>query len=55
MTDDKEPTLIDTLLGRRQKSPDERKLVPGNLLDVLFKRRRDQEDSYDQIRRQEEH
>ncbi len=45
--DDKENRL-DELMDKRRKDPKERK-VPGNLLDVLFKRRKDQEDDYKKL------
>lgn len=46
--ENKKPSLIDAMLEKRQKDPKERK-VPGNLVDILFKRRKDQEDDYQKL------
>lgn len=47
MENDKK-NLLDSLLEKRRKDPKSMK-VPGNLTDILFKRRKDQEDDYKKI------
>jgi hypothetical protein len=46
--DKNKDNLLDAMLDKRQKEPKARK-VPGNLADILFKRRKDQENDYQKL------
>lgn len=44
--DENKPNLLDTMMDKRRNTPKKRKVIPGNLLDILFDRRKEQENSY---------